>query len=82
MDVLNSVAAWLAQLTKIVLVLIPLAVVLHILFGELDAIGVDVISNLIGILKHFGDNGLVGLIALGIVAWIFAATSDVAKSSN
>ena len=45
---------------------------LQILFGRMVGfITGDIVGNLIAIIQQLGDGGLVGLIAIGIILWLF-----------
>ena len=69
---LESVKVWLRQLTELGVLLVALAIVLQILFGNpLPFIGNDVVANLTGLIGTLGENGLVGLIALGVILYLF-----------
>jgi len=60
------------QLTELGLLLIALAIVLDILVvGELPFFG-GVVNELIALIDTLGDNGIVGLIAVAIILWLFA----------
>ena len=72
MNFLDSLSKWISQITKIVVVLIPLAIVAQVLFGAKIAFFGSVVKNLIDLLNAFGGQGLIGLIALGIVIWLFS----------
>ena len=72
MNFLDSLTKWIGQLTKIVVVLIPLAITLQVLFGANIAFVSNVVKNLIDLLNAFAAQGLIGLIALGIVVWLFS----------
>ncbi|MBT3553172.1 MAG: hypothetical protein HOO19_06435 [Rhodospirillaceae bacterium] len=74
MNFLDSLTKWINQLTKIVVVLIPLAITIQVLFGAQVAFFGSVVKNLIDLLNAFGAQGLIGLIALGIVIWLFGKT--------
>jgi hypothetical protein len=63
---------WLGQITELGLLLIALAIVLQILVGPQLAFFDNVVSNLINIISQLGDNGVVGLIAIAIILWLFA----------
>jgi len=61
----------IVQLTNIAITLIALAVVLQILFGTaLPFLGANIATNLVAFIQGFGDKGLVGLIAIGAIAYI------------
>ena len=69
---LESVKGWLRQFTELGVLLVALTIVLQILFGNpLPFIGSDVVANLTGLIAGLGDQGLVGLIALGVILYLF-----------
>lgn len=71
--ILDSVKRWLIQLTELGLLLVALFVVLQILFGPtLDFLVGDVVANLLALIKALGESGLVGLIAIAIILWLFS----------
>ena len=71
MQYLNEVKKWLGEITEIFLLLVALGVVLEILFGQQVSFFKGIVTNLTALIKEFGDNGLVGLIALGIILYLF-----------
>jgi len=73
MDALNSVKSWIVALTDVVLMLLALAIVCAMLVGvaNLPFFG-NVVTNIMGLVAELGKNGLVGLIALGIILWLFS----------
>ncbi len=71
-EVWEKAKRWIGQITEAGLMLIALGVVLQILFGRtVSFITGDIIGNLMLIIQGLGDNGLVGLIALAILVWLF-----------
>ena len=62
---------WLAEITEISLLLIALGISAEILFGTSVPFFGGVVANITALLKTLGDNGLVGLIALGIVFFLY-----------
>ena len=74
-NIADKVKRWLAQLTEIGLLLVALAIVAQILIGENVEFFGNVVGNLIAIINQLGDNGLVGLIAIAIILWLFAKRS-------
>jgi hypothetical protein len=72
MHFLQEVKRWLGELTEIFLLLIALGVVVEILFGPATVpfFG-QVVPNLTAILDTLGQQGLVGLIVLSIVLFLF-----------
>jgi hypothetical protein len=72
MDTLQSVKSWIGAFTEIGLMLLALAIVAAVLVGpQLPFFG-GVVTNLVGIINDLGKAGLVGLIALGLIIWLFA----------
>ena len=70
MEVLSKAAEVLKQLTSVSLSLLALAVVLQVLFGAtVPFIELDVGGSVIDVTKQLGSEGLVGLVAL----WVLAA---------
>ena len=71
MRILEEVKRWLGEITEIALLLIALAIIAEILFGSTVPFFGGVIPNLTGLINTLGDNGLVGLVALSIILWLF-----------
>ena len=72
MDALSRIKAWIGGLTEIGLMLLALAIVAALLVGgSLQFFG-SVVGNMINLVKELGNNGLVGLIALGLILWLFS----------
>ncbi|MDP6604536.1 MAG: hypothetical protein QGG17_10115 [Rhodospirillales bacterium] len=72
MPIFNVIKDWIRQITEVGLLLVALFIVVQILFGKAWFTAADVVANLIELIKSFGENGIVGLIALVIVLWLFA----------
>ena len=73
MEILERVKRWVGQITELGLLLVALGIVLQILFGQtVSFMTGDIVGNLITLIKALGDNGIVGLIALAIILWLFA----------
>ncbi len=71
-DWLETAKGWINKLTEVGLGLIALGLVIGILFGG-DIVFFDQISdNLVALIDKLGQNGLVGLIALAIILWLFS----------
>jgi ABC-type enterochelin transport system permease subunit len=72
---MDKVKTAIGQIVDIGLALVALAIVATVLFGgDLPFFG-KVVGNLQQIVRDLGANGLVGLIALGIILWLFAKRS-------
>ena len=69
---LETIRSWLFQLIEIGLALIALGIVLQILFGKaVEFLPGDVVGNLTNLIQQLGDNGLVGLVALAILLYLY-----------
>ena len=71
MHYLQEVKKWLGEITEILLLLVALGVVVEILFGAQVTFFGGVVANLTEMIGTFGKDGLVGLIALGIILYLF-----------
>jgi hypothetical protein len=60
-----------AGVIEISLLLVALGVVVEILFGSEVPFWGGIMTNLIGLLSTLGENGLIGIVALGIVVYLF-----------
>jgi hypothetical protein len=72
MEALQRVKAWIGALTEIGLLLLALAIVAALLVGANVPFFGNVTTNIMGLVKALGDAGLVGLITLGIILWLFS----------
>ena len=69
---LDTVNILLRQITELGLLLIAAAVVLEIIFGSaVPYIGVGILDNIIALTAKLGQDGLVGIIAIGIIVWLY-----------
>ena len=68
---IDTARKWIAQIIEVGLLLIALGVVLQILFGTDVVFFAPVTQNLTALIAQLGDGGLVGLIALAIILWLF-----------
>ncbi len=71
MQFLEETKKWVGEVTEIALLLIALGVAVEILFGSNVPWFGGIVGNLTLLLGNLGDNGLVGLVALGIILWLF-----------
>ena len=72
MNGIQTIKAWIGALTELALMLLALAIVLAILVGSNPPFFGGVTANIMSWVKDLGANGLVGLIALGIILWLFS----------
>ena len=71
MHYLEEVKKWLGEITEVFLLLVALGVIANILFGDMVPFFGKVVPNLTALIADLGDNGLVGLIALAIILYLF-----------
>ena len=72
MHYLEEVKKLLGEITEVFLLLIALGVVTEILFGATDIpFFSGVVANLTRLIADLGENGLVGLIALAVILYLF-----------
>lgn len=69
---IETVKGWVGELTELGLMLLALAIVLALLVGSNLPFFGAVTANIMAWVKDLGSNGLVGLITLGIVLWLFS----------
>ena len=72
MNGMQQVKAVIGAITDIGLMLLGLAIIATVLVGPNLPFFGGVVSNLVGIVNDLGKNGLVGLITVGIIIWIFS----------
>lgn len=58
------------KFTDIGISLLALAIILQLLFGNNTQFLGDVVGNIMNLLKAFGGQGLIGLVAIGVVLYI------------
>jgi hypothetical protein len=76
MSGLQTLKSWIGALTELGLMLLALGIVCALLVGgaNLPFFG-NVAGNIIAFVKDLGANGLAGLIALGVILWLFSNRS-------
>ncbi len=75
MDMIGHLKGWIAGLTEIGLMLLALAIVAALLVGGTLPFFGGVVANIIALVAQLGGNGLVGLIVLGVILWLFSKRS-------
>ena len=69
---LDKLGGWIGQITELGIGLLALAIVASLLVGSGNtAFFGNVVGNITGLVKTLGESGLAGLIALGVVLWLF-----------
>jgi len=72
MDFISTVKGWIGALTELGLMLLALGIVAGLLVGANVPFIPQVTANIITFVKDLGANGLVGLLALGFILWLFS----------
>ncbi len=75
MDWVEAIKNWIGALTEIGLLLLALAIVAALLVGANLPFFGNVTDNIMGLVKSLGDAGLVGLITVAIIIWLFSRRS-------
>lgn len=75
-EAVGAVKQWIGAITDLGLMLLALAIVATVLVGgnALPFFG-GVVGNMTALVKDLGSNGLVGLIVLGLIIWLFSGRS-------
>ena len=69
----DKAMGWIRQLTELGLAVIALGVVLQIIFGAaVPFLGLDVVGAVVALVKQFGNEGLVGLVAVWVLWGIYS----------
>ncbi|MBN2018616.1 MAG: hypothetical protein JW749_00135 [Sedimentisphaerales bacterium] len=71
MQFFTEIKKWLGEITEIALLLIALGVAAEILFGDKVSFFSGIVNNITVIIGSLGDKGLVGLVALAIIVFLF-----------
>ena len=69
---LDTVKNWLRQIAEVGLLVIAAAVVLEIIFGSaVPFAGIGILDNITALTAKLGQDGLTGIIAIGIIIWLY-----------
>ena len=72
MSMLNNAKGWVSSLTDLALALLALAIAVSLLVGpQKMAFFVNVVGNIQSLVSGLGGGGLAGLVAVGIILWLF-----------
>ena len=75
MHFIDTVRRWVGSLAELGIAIIALRVVLQVLFGvgsgAVPFLPMDVLGSVVGFVDALGSQGLVGLVALGILWWAY-----------
>ena len=71
-NVVSTIKSWSGGLSSVALSLVGLSIILQVLFGDnVVFVPMDVIGNISSLVASLGSSGLVGLITVGVIYWIF-----------
>ena len=67
-----DIKRWLTWFLEILLLVVAMLTLLQVLFGDsmVKLFGIDVVQNIGDLAQKFGNAGLVGIVAISIVAWL------------
>jgi hypothetical protein len=82
MNYFEQVKKWVGEITEIALLLIAFGVCAEILFGSRVPVFSGIVTNLTGMISTLGENGLVGLVALGIILFLFQKRKTVVQQQQ
>lgn len=69
---MEEIRRWLSATLELLLWLVGLLTLLQVLFGDSFAafFGIDIVGNIGELAQKFGNAGLVGIVAAGLIAWL------------
>ena len=73
---IDKILYWIRKVTEVGLCLIALSVVAEILFGVYTPFFPPVIENILFLVGELGQNGLIGLVAIGILWAIYTRNNE------
>jgi hypothetical protein len=82
MHFLEEIKKWAGEIIEIILLLVAFGVIAEILFGSRVPFFGGTVANLTGLVSRLGENGLVGLIALGIIVLLFHCRKAVSPRNQ
>ena len=69
---LDNIKSWLREIAEVGLLVIAVAIVLEIIFGSaVPYIGIGILDNVTALTAQLGADGLVGIITIGLVVWLY-----------
>jgi hypothetical protein len=72
MELFDRAKAWIAKITELGLLLVALGIVLQMLFGSNVAFFGDIVGNVLKLVTALGSNGVVGVVAIAIILYLFS----------
>ena len=71
MELFDRAKTWVAKFTELGLLLVALGIVLQMLFGTNVAFFGDIVGNVTKMVATLGSNGVVGLVAIAVILYLF-----------
>jgi hypothetical protein len=71
MESFKVVKGWIREFVDVAVLFVAVGVMVQILFGNNVPFFNSVTTNLMNFITQLGSNGLVGLIALFVIVWVF-----------
>ena len=71
MELFDRTKTWIAKITEMGLLLVALGIVLQMLFGTNVAFFGDIVGNVTKMVAALGSNGVVGLVAVAVILYLF-----------
>ena len=73
MGILDKAKQFLSQIVELGLLFIAIGILLQIIVGTMPGwVFGNVVNNLVVLIDSLGQNGVVGLIAIAIILWLFS----------
>ncbi len=72
MELFDRAKTWIAKITELGLLLVALGIVLQMLFGSNVAFFGDIVGNVLKLVTALGSNGVVGVMAIAIILYLFS----------
>ena len=77
----DQIIGYVKKLTEAGVAVLALGIILQVIFGNIvPFVGGDIVANITAIFASFGEQGLVGLVALGVIYAIWQSGAVVKKS--
>ena len=70
-EMFDTAKAWILRITELGLLLVALAIVLSVLFGNDVAFFGKIMGNVMAVVAALGSNGVVGLVAIAVILYLF-----------
>lgn len=70
-EVVTNVRTVLGTAIELGISLIAIAVIIQVLFGSTAFFGQNVVENITALVGQLGSQGIVGLLAFGVLLWVF-----------